>query len=378
MFPSRTLAIILIVLVIAGLACSSSTGTPTLVPPTQAADTPTPIPPTHTPAPTRRPTATRPPTATPLPEGVWLTQDFSSQEAAEDQGWSFEAGESVERAWSSNKFTFIINKTQWLGLNWPDGEYDDFAAEIEAQAQSSFAEYGIIFRISGAQDARSYYLFGVTTEGKYYLDKLVDGEWADTTPIKTTASQYVKKGKVKNALGVLAEGSQLSLYINGFLVKTIEDDSIASGMVGLYAGSGSADSAEVDFTAFSVLAPEKAKEEWGAAPAQGGSEQPTATTAPSGGGGSGGTGNGLIIVSNSFPGACQANLWGQKEAVIRAEGNSSASQWLPPGLYGAHLAVDIGEVDLSYQINLPAGGRCTIICDASTKSVYVSPSSCRR
>jgi len=59
--------------------------------------------------------------------------------------------------------------------------------------------------------------------------------------------------------------------------------------------------------------------------------------------------------------------------VIRAEGNSTASKSLPPGTYGVHLAVSIGEVDLN-QFYLPPGGYCQLTCNAATKSVY---NSCR-
>jgi hypothetical protein len=34
-----------------------------------------------------------------------------------------------------------------------------------------------------------------------------------------------------------------------------------------------------------------------------------------------------------------------------------------------HAAVDVGEVDLSYQLNLLPGGYCTIYCTKATKSV---------
>jgi len=384
MSSSRLIMIAVAILMIASLACSGTSSTPTPVPPTQPPPTkaPPPKPPTDTPKPVP-PTTTPRPTQPPLPPGVLFLDDFTGQQASEANGWSFEPGDSVDRAWSPGKLTISIMKEQWLGLNWPNGNYDDYGVEVEVQAESDPADYGILFRIRGGESSRSYYLYGVTTDGKYYLDAFVDGQWADTSPVKAKSSQYIKKGKVKNTLGVLTEWPKISLYINGFLVETVSDDTLEGGQVGVFAGTGKYDSAKVSFSRFTVLTADKAKAEWGTTPAVGGGggggggAQPTATTA-AGGGGGGGTGNGVMVVSNSFPGACQANLWGQQEATIRAEGNSSASKSLPPGLYGAHLAVDIGEVDLSYQIYLPPGGRCTLVCDAGSKSVYVTPASCRR
>jgi len=355
-------------LVLASLACSTATSTPapTPLPPTQAIATSTTAPttaPTSAPAATPKPatTATRAPTAKPTtasqPAGVLFNEDFGSQQAAEDRGWVFEAGENVETAWAANKYIVSIKKKNWLGLNWPDGTYDDFGAEAEGQATGgSYAEYGIVFRVSGDQASRTYYIFGVNTDGKYYLQKKVDGQWADPDPVPATASTYVKS-QAKNRLGVLAQGNKLSLYVNGFLVKTVTDDSSEEGMVGVYAGTGDNTSAQVTFSRFTILTAEKAKAEWGTTPASSGS-QPTATAKPSTG-----SGNGVFTVRNTFGGFCRVNLWGKQNAEISADANSSKSLSLPPGTYGGKITLANGrEGDISSQFYLPAGGYCVVTC----------------
>lgn len=377
MSRSRILLIALIALTVAGLACSAAQRTPT--------PAPTPIPTateppeaTATSAPTSKPAATSTraamaatstraaaaaPTTAPSSAGVLFNDDFSSQQASEDNGWNFDSTTNTDRAWSANKYTISVKKKGQLGFGTPDGEYSDFGAEIEAQANSAYAQYGIRFRFQGGADNPSYYVFVVTTDGKYYVDKLLNDEWADPSPVPTTASQQITKGKAKNTLGVLAEGSTISLYINRHLVKTFTDDSIDSGLIGVLAGPGDNDSAEVTFSRLTILTAEKAKADWAAVPA---TVQPAATATKTSGGGSG---NGTITVRNTFPGACQINVWGPKQAVIRAEGNSSKSLSLPPGKYGVHAATDVGEVDLSNLINLPPGGYCVITCNKATKSV---------
>jgi hypothetical protein len=379
----RIPAFALMMLVIASLACTPVSTSPTATPaPTaQPAATAT-LAPKATSAPAASPTvaatakpaatstraATARPTTAAQPSGVLFSDDFGSQAASEDKGWVFDTGENVDTTWAANKFIISIKKNNWLGLNWPDGTYDNFGVEAEAQATGgSYAEYGLIFRVGGVQDSRTYYIFGVNTDGEYYLQKKVDGKWADTDPVPATASAYIKP-KAKNTLGVLAQGNKLSLYINGFLVKTVTDDSSSKGMVGVYAGTGDNDSAQATFSRLTILTAEKAKADWGTPPAATG-PQPTATATKT----NTGTGPGTIAVVNSFPGACQANLFGQQVAVIRAEGHSTASKVLPPGRYGVHLAVDIGEVDLEL-FTLPPGGYCQLTCDAATKSVY---NSCR-
>jgi hypothetical protein len=78
-----------------------------------------------------------------------------------------------------------------------------------------------------------------------------------------TSSKYIKQGTAKNVLRVLAEGSEISLYINSFLVTTVTDDSIASGQVGVYAGTGENDRTEVYFSRFAILTAQKARANWG-------------------------------------------------------------------------------------------------------------------
>jgi serine/threonine protein kinase len=215
-----------------------------------------------TPVPTEVTLATEAP---PTPAAsVLFEDDFQSQQASEDKGWVFEPGENVDTTWSAGKMTINIKKKNWLGLNWPDGDYDDFGVEIEAQPTTSdYTEYGIVFRVSGSSDARSYYIFGVTTKGKYYLQKKMDGEWADTDPVSATSSKAIKPGKVKNVLRVLARGQEIKLYINGSLVNIVTDDSVSSGGVGVFAGTGDNDSAEAAFSRVTVLDAEEAAASWG-------------------------------------------------------------------------------------------------------------------
>ena len=386
----QVVTMVLIALVLASLACSAATPTPTAPPPlptaaatSTTAATPTTAAATKAPASTPKPSATdtRVPTAKATtaasPAGVLFTDDFGSQKASEDKGWVFDVGENVDTAWAANKYIVSIKKQNWLGLNWPDGTYDNFGAEAEGLVTGgSYAEYGLVFRVSGDKDSRSYYIFGVTTEGKYYLQKKVNGQWADKDPAPATVSSYVKP-KVKNTLGVLAQGNKISLYINSFLVKTVTDDTSTSGMAGIYASTGDNTSAQVTFNRFTILTADKAKAEWGTTPVAEATAQPAATVRPTATATkSAGTGTGLgtVLVQNTFPGACQATVWqGDKKYEIRAEGNSSRSLALPPGTYGVHLAVSIGEVDLQ-QFYLPPGGYCQLTCDAASKSVY---NSCR-
>jgi hypothetical protein len=265
----------------------------TPVPPATEAATATAFPsPTSTPQPSSTPTATSLPTITPLPTATalptgWLFfDDFGSMQASTAKGWIFGAAGSVNRAWASNRLILSIQDKELVGWNTIRGDYGDFGAETEMQATSKYAEYGIIFRKSGdTQSGRSFYLFGVTTDGRYYLAKSVNDQWAANAPVSMRTSSYVKQGQEKNVLSVLAQGAKISLYINNVLVRTITDSAVASGEIGIFADSGSSSQAEVVASRFTVFTTEKAASEWSPRPVASTSApvatKPPVTVAPS-------------------------------------------------------------------------------------------------
>lgn len=203
------------------------------------------------------------PPAPALAAGILFNDDFGSQDASECNGWLLAPGENVDYTWSKNKYTVSVNKSNYLGFDWPDGEYTNFAVETEAQPTSNgVTDYGVAFHISGPKDARSYYMFGLTTDGEYYVQERLDGEWVNDDPVSHTPSSAIKQGKAKNTIGVIARGNTYALYINHVLVDTFTDDSLnGKGMVGIFAGSDKTN-AVVTFSRFTVLTPDKAQADW--------------------------------------------------------------------------------------------------------------------
>lgn len=242
-----------------------------------------------TPAPSPTPKCPPPPA---LAAGILFSDDFASRQVSECNGWEFQSGEAADYTWAVNQHTISLRRQRWLGLSWPNVEYADFGAETQAQPLgSNYAEYGIVFRLGGDSNTRGYYIFGLQSDGKYYLQKRVAGQWADQDPVSVTTSSTIKTGGAQNIIGVIAQGTTISLYINRALVKTITDTSITGkGFVGIFAGTGDNDTATVAFSKFVILTPDKAKAEWGSA---------SSSTSPSS--------SQPQIVSLEFPGEIPAN-----------------------------------------------------------------------
>jgi hypothetical protein len=198
--------------------------------------------------------------------GILFQDDFSSKEQT-GLRWNMDPSSSADRVWSPNKLTLAFRKQKGSDMDMPVHQFDDFGVELEVQSEDKPGiQYGIVFRHSVNQGLSNFYLFVVSNQGAYSLLKEIDDKWSAQDPVPSAPSTFLKRGSSKNRLGVLAEGSRISLYINGNLVKTITDASLSSGHVGIFGYSGSNDSAQVSFSRFSVYTVEKAKTVLGASP----------------------------------------------------------------------------------------------------------------
>ena len=109
----------------------------------------------------------------------------------------------------------------------------NFYLEIQGTSGDSCQgkdRYGLIFR---APDPNQGYLFGISCDGFYRL-RAWDGEnFSELAGWRQ--SEYIHTGpNLTNRIGVIAEGAELSLYINGHLVDKIQDSTYSSGVFGAY------------------------------------------------------------------------------------------------------------------------------------------------
>jgi hypothetical protein len=145
------------------------------------------------------------------------------------------------------KFTSISvgsNKLQITGLSDLDGWRLTFPKVADFYMESTFQtgtcsgsdRYGMIVRVPDLTTANSGYLIGLTCDGKYSLRK-----WDGTTMfelIPWTSSSTIQSGANQtNRLGVLANGSKLTVYINGTAMKSATDSAFSTGYFGVWVGA---------------------------------------------------------------------------------------------------------------------------------------------
>lgn len=214
----------------------SATATPTAtlslptLPPANAG-----TPSTPTPTPTlvisdkagAQPSATPLPTTTPLSGEMLLQEDFKGN----SKSWDLAPSEQSTREIKDNKLQITIPVKGWMAWSNPGGSFSDFRLEVDATLMEdpSDGSYGVIFRY---QNPNNFYMFDLSGEGHYSVNKMVNGAWKEL--VAPTRSDAVKKRGQTNRLGVVATGDRAEFYVNGTRLGEIQDSVFTSGDVALY------------------------------------------------------------------------------------------------------------------------------------------------
>jgi hypothetical protein len=119
--------------------------------------------------------------------------------------------------------------------------YGDFTLIVNAVLERGDQNNGYGIYIRGAANAESdlatYYRFELYGDGSYAIFKGSTDASGKSTTSKTvdyTLNAAIKKQGGTNQIMIIAKGAALSFIVNGQLLKTITDDSYASGSVALF------------------------------------------------------------------------------------------------------------------------------------------------
>jgi hypothetical protein len=150
-------------------------------------------------------------------------------------GWRAETDASAEVSYDEGK---MLVHVKWADkLSWASAGRDiaDFHLSVRATQASGpdDNEYGVLIRM---QDSQQFYVFAISGDGYYRIAKrdgadeiLLSGDWA--------RSDAINEGAASNLLEVTCVGERMTMRVNEVLLATVEDDSYASGDIGLYAGT---------------------------------------------------------------------------------------------------------------------------------------------
>lgn len=111
--------------------------------------------------------------------------------------------------------------------------FSDFAFRVNMRIQtntSGFLAYsgGVVFRACG----NSFYCFRIYPNGNYTLEVYSNG--SSVNKLTSGFSPAINQGSQTNTLGVVARGSNITLFVNGTQIAQVSDSTYSQGVIGVF------------------------------------------------------------------------------------------------------------------------------------------------
>lgn len=199
--------------------------------------------PTIIPSPTWTPEASRTPIADPRPDlGPVLFRDgFDDPDlwalsSSSDGGAGIHEGVLTLAIRSPRVFRFTQRQPPGAG---------DFYAEVElfTEVCSAGDEFGLVARTNSLGE---HYRFVIGCDGKARISRALEAGSRALT-LWTASPAIIPGAPARNRLGVLADGLDLTLFVNGTAVVAARDAALTEGTFGLMARAGPAGQVAASF-----------------------------------------------------------------------------------------------------------------------------------
>ncbi len=161
--------------------------------------------------------------------GVWQ-ESFTD---AED--WRLRSDATAELEVREGQLHIHILQPGQMAWAVAERSFADFDLRVDATQLAGPVdnEYGVLVRMDG--DKR-FYAFSISGDGYVRASRYDDGRWeilgSDWMP-----HDAVNQGAATNTLAIEARESQFTFRVNGEQVLQVDDETLSSGEIGLYAGA---------------------------------------------------------------------------------------------------------------------------------------------
>jgi hypothetical protein len=106
------------------------------------------------------------------------------------------------------------------------------------------------------QDLQNFYFLIISSDGYGGIGIIQDGDQRIISDeAELLPNDAIRQGNVTSFIRAECGGNRLSLYADGTLIASVQDDTFASGDVGLLAGTYDEPGTDVHFDNFVVTAP---------------------------------------------------------------------------------------------------------------------------
>lgn len=181
---------------------------------------------------------------------VLLYDDFSDT----GSGWTNSESEAGETAYYQGQYRISVDNANYdLWAN-PGVNFSDVKIEVDATklAGAESNRFGIQCRYV---DVDNYYFAVISSDGYYGIGKVIDGTQTFLNEYGMLVTDKVYSGSSLNHIRLDCVGSRLTLYVNGDYVDAVDDSDLASGDVGLIAGTFENKGTIVSFDNFAAVNP---------------------------------------------------------------------------------------------------------------------------
>jgi len=189
---------------------------------------------------------------TPVPQSgdILFFDDFSDP----NSGWGSWNADGSAVAYHSGGLRILVGKPSLSFWSLPGTSYTDAVIKVDAQKMSGPANnsYGVICRYQDEQNM----VGGIISSDQYGgLFRMVDGETTILSDNGMLTYQPIVNEEGINQLELRCEGSQYVLWVNGMRIANWEDDTFASGQVGVIVTSLTEPGVDVLFDNYLVTQP---------------------------------------------------------------------------------------------------------------------------
>src|SRR5688572_1568450 len=185
-----------------------------------------------------------------LPSGSVLFQDDFAQA---NTGWDRMLVPEGVMDYDSGGYRILVNSLQTNFWTTPQKDFSDVRIEVDTGKLAGPDEnrIGLLCRFNG----KDYYFFLITSDGFYGVGIFKDGQAGLLGQNEMLSSANINKGLAVNHLRADCSGDTLTFFVNGFEIAQTQDTTLATGDVGLVAGTFSTPGVDIVFDNFVVLQP---------------------------------------------------------------------------------------------------------------------------
>ncbi len=170
-------------------------------------------------------------------EGLLFFDDFSDP----NSGWYTNGDPVSTGSYSGGGYVLVEKQLSTAVWALPGRIFSDVRIEVMATKQAGDEKsnwFGVMCRVQGTTGSAKFYMLMVTSDGYYGIAKRIEEDSFELIQQDALLfSSAINQGNSTNKITGICSGNQLALYVNDQLLVDVTDSDLASGQVGMFAGT---------------------------------------------------------------------------------------------------------------------------------------------